>query len=108
MEIKTIGVVGAGTMGRGIAYAAAIGGYRTVLEDVSPEMLEQGIEYIRRALEEGVSRSKVTEQQRTTALAGLSTARSVDAVCREADLLIEAVPEEMEIKRSEEYTSELQ
>lgn len=98
MEIKTIGVIGAGTMGRGIAYAAAIGGYRTVLEDVSPEMLEQGTEYIRRALDEGVSRGKVTEQQQKAAVAGLSTARSVDAVCREADLLIEAVPEEMEIK----------
>ena len=98
MEIKTIGVIGAGTMGRGIAYAAAVGGYRTVLEDVSPEMLEEGTEYIRRALDEGVSRGKVTEQQQKSALAGLSTARSVDAVCREADLLIEAVPEEMEIK----------
>ncbi len=98
MEIKTIGVIGAGTMGRGIAYAAAIGGYRTVLEDVSPEMLEQGIEYIRHSLNEGVSRGKVTGQQMQSALAGLSTARSVDAVCREADLLIEAVPEEMEIK----------
>lgn len=98
MEIKTIGVIGAGTMGRGIAYAAAIGGYRTVLEDVSPEMLEQGTEYIRRALDEGVSRGKVTEQQQKAAVAGLSTARSVDAVCRDADLLIEAVPEEMEIK----------
>lgn len=98
MEIKTIGVIGAGTMGRGIAYAAAIGGYRTVLEDVSSEMLEQGMDYIRRALDDGVSRAKVTEQQRQTALAGLSTARSVDAVCREADLLIEAVPEDMELK----------
>ena len=48
MEIKTIGVIGAGTMGRGIAYAAAFGGYRTVLEDVSPEMLEQGSAYIRK------------------------------------------------------------
>jgi 3-hydroxybutyryl-CoA dehydrogenase len=98
MEIKTIGVIGAGTMGRGIAYAAAIGGYRTVLEDVSAEMLEEGTDYIRRALDEGVSRGKVTEQQRQGALAALSTARSVDIVCREADLLIEAVPEEMELK----------
>jgi 3-hydroxybutyryl-CoA dehydrogenase len=98
MEIKTIGVIGAGTMGRGIAYAAAFGGYRTVLEDVSPEMLEQGRDYIRRALDEGVSRGKVTQQQRESALLGLSTARSVDVVCREADLLIEAVPEEMELK----------
>lgn len=98
MEIKTIGVIGAGTMGRGIAYAAAIGGYRTVLEDVSAEMLEQGMDYIRRALDDGVSRGKVTDQQRENALAGLSTMRSVDAVCREADLLIEAVPEDMELK----------
>src|ERR1700728_4853034 len=51
MEIKTIAVIGAGTMGRGIAYAAALGGYRSVLEDVSPEMLEQGTAYISQALE---------------------------------------------------------
>jgi len=98
MEVKTIGVVGAGTMGRGIAYAAALGGYRTVLEDVSPQMLEQGVAYIKQMLEEGVSRGKVTEQQRDAAFAGLSTTRSVENLCREADLLIEAVPEEMELK----------
>jgi len=85
-------------MGRGIAYAAALGGYRTVLEDVSPQMLEQGVAYIKQMLEEGVSRGKVTEQQRDAAFAGLSTTRSVENLCREADLLIEAVPEEMELK----------
>ena len=98
MEVKTIGVIGAGTMGRGIAYAAAYGGYRTILEDVSPEMLEQGIAYIRQNLEEGVARGKVTEAQRKIALANLTTSRSVEDLCREADLLIEAVPEEMEVK----------
>jgi 3-hydroxybutyryl-CoA dehydrogenase len=98
MEIKTVGVIGAGTMGRGIAYAAAFGGYRTVLEDVSPEMLEQGSAYISQALEEGVARGKVTPEQETKALANLTTSRSVEDLCREADLLIEAVPEEMEVK----------
>jgi 3-hydroxybutyryl-CoA dehydrogenase len=98
MEIKTIGVVGAGTMGRGIAYAAAFGGYRTVLEDVSPEMLEQGLRYISQALEDGLARGKATPEQNETALANLTTSRSVEDVCREADLLIEAVPEEMEVK----------
>jgi len=98
MEIKTIGVIGAGTMGRGIAYAAAFGGYRTVLEDVSPEMLEQGSAYISQALEEGVARGKVTAEQKAKALASLTTSRSVEDLCREADLLIEAVPEEMEVK----------
>jgi 3-hydroxybutyryl-CoA dehydrogenase len=98
VEIKTIGVIGAGTMGRGIAYAAAFGGYRTVLEDVSPEMLEQGSAYISQALEEGVARGKVTPEQKTKALANLTTSRSVEDLCRQADLLIEAVPEEMEVK----------
>ena len=98
MEIRTIGVVGAGTMGRGIAYAALFGGYRTVLEDVSPEMLEQGTAYIKQTLEEGVTRGKLTPEQRDKAIANLSTASSVEALCREADLLIEAVPEEMELK----------
>jgi 3-hydroxybutyryl-CoA dehydrogenase len=98
MEIKTIAVIGAGTMGRGIAYAAALGGYRTVLEDVSSEMLEQGTAYISQALEDGVARGKVTAHQKDKALADLTTSRSVEDVCREADLLIEAVPEEMEVK----------
>lgn len=98
MEIKTIGVIGAGAMGRGIAYAAALGGYHTVLEDVSPEMREQGLSYISQALEDEVSRGKVTLEQKEKALANLSTSRSVEDVCREADLLIEAVPEEMEVK----------
>jgi 3-hydroxybutyryl-CoA dehydrogenase len=98
MDVKTIGVIGAGTMGRGIAYAAAYGGYRTILEDVSPEMLEQGIAYIRQNLEEGSARGKVTEEQRKIALANLTTSRSMEDLCREADLLIEAVPEEMEVK----------
>ncbi len=98
MEIRTIGVVGAGTMGRGIAYAAAFGGYRTVLEDVSPEMLEQGVRYISQALEDGLARGKATPEQKERALANLTTSRSVEDVCREADLLIEAVPEEMEVK----------
>src|ERR1700735_5504021 len=98
MEVKTIGVIGAGAMGRGIAYAAAFGGYRTILEDVSPEMLEQGLAYIREALDEGVGRGKVTPEQMVNALKNLSTSSCVEDVCRETDLLIEAVPEEMEVK----------
>jgi len=46
MEVKTIGIIGAGTMGRGIAYAAAVGGYRTILEDVMPETLAKGMVWI--------------------------------------------------------------
>lgn len=98
MDVKTIGVIGAGTMGRGIAYAAALGGYRTILEDVMPETLEKGMAWIRQSLEEGVQRGKVEAPARDAALALLETSSSVEDVCREADFLIEAVPEEMELK----------
>ncbi|MFZ0411400.1 MAG: 3-hydroxyacyl-CoA dehydrogenase NAD-binding domain-containing protein [Candidatus Acidiferrales bacterium] len=98
MEVKTIAVIGAGAMGRGIAYAAALAGYRTVLEDVLQERVEDGVAYIRASLNDGVARGKVTPEQKERALAGLTTSNSVEDVCREADLLIEAVPEEMEIK----------
>jgi len=98
MEVQTIGVIGAGTMGRGIAYAAALGGYRTILEDVMPENLASGTAWIQRALEEGVARGKVTPEQRASALARVETVSTVEEACRESDFLIEAVPEEMELK----------
>ena len=98
MEVKTIAVIGAGTMGRGIAYASAFGGYRTILEDMSDSMLQPGLAYIRESLEEGVKRGKVTAELRDRAIAQLGSARSVEDACREADLVIEAVPEDMELK----------
>lgn len=98
MDVKTIGVIGAGTMGRGIAYAAALGGYRTILEDVMPETLAKGMAWIKESLGEGVSRGKVEASARDAALALIETSSSVESVCREADFLIEAVPEEMELK----------
>src|ERR1700681_644427 len=96
-DIKTIAVIGAGTMGRGIAYAAAFGGYRTILEDITQSMLDAGHEYIRTSLDEGVTRGKLTAEQRDQAIAQLGSAHSVEEACREADMVIEAVPEEMEI-----------
>ena len=98
MEITTITVIGAGTMGRGIAYAAALGGFRTILEDVQPEQLAQAVAVIRTTLDEGIERGKVTAQQKAETLARISTAGSVDVACREADLIIEAVPEDLEMK----------
>jgi 3-hydroxybutyryl-CoA dehydrogenase len=97
-DVKTIGVIGAGTMGRGIAYAAALGGYRTILEDVMPETLAKGTAWVRQAMEEGVKRGKVTAEQSGEALSRIATASNVEDACRESDFLIEAVPEEMELK----------
>jgi 3-hydroxybutyryl-CoA dehydrogenase len=98
MEIRTIAVIGAGTMGRGIAYAAALGGYRTILEDVNPQMLGQGVAWIRKSLEEGVARGKVTAEQQQAAITNLSTARTEEEAAQSADLVIEAVPEDIRLK----------
>lgn len=98
MEVKTIAVIGAGTMGRGIAYAAAFGGYKIILEDVSSAALDQSLAWMKTAFDEGVSRGKVQPQSRDAALANIATARTVEDAIRDADLIIEAVPEEMEMK----------
>lgn len=97
-EIKTIAVIGAGTMGRGIAYAAAFGGYSTVLEDISPQRLEESLAWIAKAFAEGVARGKVDATVRDRAANLITTENSVQDAIRDADLIIEAVPEEMEMK----------
>jgi 3-hydroxybutyryl-CoA dehydrogenase len=98
MQVKTIGVIGAGTMGRGIAYASALGGYRTILEDVMPEMLIKARAWIAQAFDDGAKRGKLAAEEAAAALKRISTVPSVEDACRESDFLIEAVPEEMELK----------
>ena len=97
-EIKTVAVIGAGTMGRGIAHAAALGGYRTILEDLLPNALRKAESEIRANLNQAVERGKVNATDADNAFSRLEYAGSVDQAAREADLVIEAVPEEMESK----------
>jgi 3-hydroxybutyryl-CoA dehydrogenase len=85
-------------MGRGIAYAAAFGGYTTVLEDISPQMLEESTRWITKSFDEGVARGKVDAKIRDRASSLITTASSVQDAIRDAELIIEAVPEEMEMK----------
>jgi 3-hydroxybutyryl-CoA dehydrogenase len=98
MRIETIGVIGANVMGREIALAALLGGYKVVLEDVSSEMLEKGITHIERSLDERATRHQLSQQERESVLARFSISSRVDEVCRVADMLIETVPDEMEVK----------
>jgi 3-hydroxybutyryl-CoA dehydrogenase len=98
MEVKTIAVIGAGTMGRGIAYASALGGFQTVLEDVSVSILDSAMIWIRDALDEGVKRGKVEAAAREAALGRIRISHAVDEAIRGAELIIEAVPEELEMK----------
>jgi 3-hydroxybutyryl-CoA dehydrogenase len=98
MEVKTIAVIGAGTMGRGIAYAAALGGFQTILEDVNDSVLAKAMAWIRAAFDEGVQRGKVESAVSDAALARISTSCRVEQAIRDAELIIEAVPEELEMK----------
>src|SRR5882757_7477426 len=98
MHIETIGVIGANATGREIALAALLGGYRVVLEDVSNEMLQKGIAHIEQSFDERATLHGLPQQERESALARFSTASRVDEVCRVADMLIETVPDEMEVK----------
>jgi len=97
-DIKTIAVIGAGIMGRGIAHVAALGGYRTVLEDLIPGALRKAEGDIRANLDKAVELKKVSSADADAALKRLEYADSVEEAVREADLVIEAVPEEMESK----------
>ncbi len=97
-EVRTIAVIGAGIMGRGIAHAAALGGYRTILEDILPTALRKAETEIRANLDKAVELGKVTKNDADVAFGRLEYASSVEQAAREADLVIEAVPEEMESK----------
>jgi 3-hydroxybutyryl-CoA dehydrogenase len=97
-EVRTVAVIGAGIMGRGIAHAAALGGYRTILEDLLPNALRKAETEIRANLDKAVELGKVEAGDADAAFSRLEYAGSVDQAARDADLVIEAVPEEMESK----------
>jgi len=96
--IKTVAVIGAGIMGRGIAHAAALGGYRTILEDILPTTLRKAETEIRANLDQAVELGKVNADAANAAFARIEYGSSIDEAARQADLVIEAVPEELESK----------
>jgi 3-hydroxybutyryl-CoA dehydrogenase len=97
-QVNTIAVIGAGIMGRGIAHAAALGGYRTILEDLLPAALRKAETEIRANLDKAIELGKVTANDADSAFQRIEFAGSVEQAAREADLVIEAVPEELESK----------
>lgn len=98
MKVSRIGVVGAGTMGRGIAQVAALGGYETVLFDAAPGVAEMGATALREALEKGASRGRWSADDAQAAAARVETAADIDGL-RGCNLAIEAAPESVELKR---------
>jgi len=98
--MNKIGVIGAGTMGHGIAQVCAMAGYDTWLNDNNRAVLDQAVNNVSANLDKGVARGKVTQAARDAALEHLHTTEETALLAQDADLIIEAVPERLELKQS--------
>jgi 3-hydroxybutyryl-CoA dehydrogenase len=96
--IRTIGVICAGKVGRDIALAAATGGYRTILEDLLPNALRRAENQLRTSLDQSIKSGSLSPDAASAVFSRLEFAGSVEDAARQADLIIEAGPEELESK----------
>jgi 3-hydroxybutyryl-CoA dehydrogenase len=95
--IETIGVVGAGTMGNGIAQVAARAGHRVLLRDVAPEFLERGMRAIDRSLQRDVDKERLRDEEKREIVGRIETTTELAALAS-ADFIVEAVTENLEVK----------
>ncbi|HEV3140134.1 MAG TPA: 3-hydroxyacyl-CoA dehydrogenase NAD-binding domain-containing protein, partial [Vicinamibacterales bacterium] len=98
MPIKTVGVLGCGLMGSGIAQVSAAAGYKTIVREVDEKFLDKGMGRIRRFLDDGVAKGKVTTDARDKTLGNLSGATAFDAL-KDCDIIVEAIVENLDEKR---------
>ena len=98
-EIRSVGVIGCGLMGSGIAQVSAAAGYKTIVREVSDDWLQKGLGRIRQFLDDGVAKGKMAEAARAAVLANLSGTTEFDAL-QECDLVIEAIVENLAEKRA--------
>ena len=97
MEIKTIAVIGAGSVGIAYASAAALGGFRVILEDVSPTALQQGVARIRERFDQALEQGAIDVRARDAGIRNVCAATTTEDAIRDAELIIETLPEEMEM-----------
>jgi 3-hydroxybutyryl-CoA dehydrogenase len=97
--MERIGVVGAGTMGAGIAQIAALGGFETFLYEIDQKQLERGVETVRNGMRRGAERGRWSETETAEALERLRTDTLIELL-RDCELVIEAAPEDLELKRN--------
>lgn len=93
-----VAILGAGTMGHGIAQVSAMAGHDVCLRDIETDIVDDGLAAIESNLEEGIDREKVTESEAEATLRRLTGTTSLEEAVTDADLVVEAVPEDMEIK----------
>jgi len=99
VNIKHVAVIGSGVMGRGIAYVSAVGGFQVNLVDVNEQALNSAKKEIESIFEKGLERKKITKEEMEAAKERLIYTTSIEEAAKVADLVIEAVPEKIEIKK---------
>ena len=100
MTIEKVTVVGAGVMGRGIAYVSALSGFQTTLVDVSGEQLKNALQEMRKLADKAITRKKMTETDASHLFSNLHTSLDLTSIVKETDYVIEAVPEKRDLKKS--------
>jgi 3-hydroxybutyryl-CoA dehydrogenase len=100
MTIEKVTVVGAGVMGRGIAYVSALSGFQTTLVDVSGEQLKNALQEMRNLADKAISRNKMTEIEASHLFSNIHTSLDLTSIVEETDYVIEAVPEKRDLKKS--------
>jgi 3-hydroxybutyryl-CoA dehydrogenase len=96
-EIKTVAVLGAGTMGNGIAHVFARSGYRVILRDIEQRFLDRALETVKGNLDREVKKAKISEDDKAAALGRIQTHTAIASLA-EADFAVEAVPENLDLK----------
>ncbi|TFG14438.1 3-hydroxybutyryl-CoA dehydrogenase [Candidatus Thorarchaeota archaeon] len=98
MEIKKIAVLGAGQMGNGIAHVCAQAGYQVKMRDIEQKFIDKAMDTIRKNLERGLKKGKITEEEVEETVGRVEGTLSLDDAVKDADLVIEAVPEIVDLK----------
>jgi 3-hydroxybutyryl-CoA dehydrogenase len=99
MEINSVAVIGAGTMGNGIAHVLALSKFSVSLIDVRRDAVERGMGYVRHNMDRQVNKGILTEEQKNEALSRISQSTSVESGVRDADFVIEAATENIKVKK---------
>ena len=98
--IKNISVIGAGTMGNGIAHVFAQSGFKVILVDVNPSQLQRALDTINKNLDRQLSKGTITEEQKKSTLANISISSIINDGVKDAQLVIEAATENVDLKLS--------
>ena len=100
-DVKVVSIIGTGLMGRGIAQVTAQSGYKVVMRDISQELLDAALDAVKKGIQKSTEKEVITEAQAKEALANITLTTDIEEAAKEADIIIEAIPEKIDLKKVE-------